>query len=334
MQKQKGAAILIVTVILLLAAILGMVFATQHGVLQQMTTTNSKGHAEAYEAAQGGLDYGLVYLSTNSPTILASAVSGVINYGPSDSNLTNVTLANNSKYSVVYTNPTVSSYINMTITSTGTSADGTGTEVLVQQVTRSTASLGTATVLGSVTSSGVGDNITGSNAVVAGGSVDPNAVAPGGTISANDPSLAGLTGDQLFMRVFGVSKATKQAASTYYATAASVPWTTISGSVWVNDNVSIGGNTTVGSVANPVVLIVNGTYSQSGTSVVNGIVYATGNVSYVGTSNTNGLLVSEGNINFVGTSNLTYNSTIVNNLLNNGAIVSNYSKIPGSWRDF
>lgn len=335
-KKQLGAGLLIITVILLLAALLGMLYATNHSVLQEKSTSNQYANNQAYEAAQAGLEFGIVYLAKNVSTITGSPSGGYINYGSADANITNITLANNSKYSVVYTNPTQNNYTNLTITATGTSADGTATDTLREQVSRSLSSIATANVAGSVIVNGNGGNITGTTAIHSGGSADPTAVSGGGTIVGNDSSLAAMTGDELFTSIFGVSKATKQAQSTYYANANSVPWSTVSGSVWVNGNVSLSGNITVGSIANPITLIVNGTYSASGQATVNGILYVMGNVdlNLNGNGKINGILFTEGNLILSGNGNINFNTSIANTLMNNSSIVSTYTKIPGSWKDF
>lgn len=333
-KKQTGAGLLIITVILLLVILLSMIYATRHSIFQAKSTSNQYSNNQAYEAAQAGLEFGLVYLSQNPNTIIASATGGYINYGSGDTNLTNVTLANNSRYSVVYTNPTQNNFNIITITSTGTNADGTSTKTLREQVSRSSSSLASANIRGSVTVSGGGGNITGATAIHSGGSADPAAVSGGGTINANDSTLASMSNDEFFMSVFGVNKATKQAQSTYYASGGSVPWGSLSGSVWINGDTSMAGNTTDGTVANPVIVIINGNFTATGTAVINGAVYATGNIDLGGTNNVNGIVFSEGNIHFGGTSNLNFNTSIVNNLLNNGFITTSFAKIPGSWKDY
>ncbi len=333
MQKQKGAAILIIAVILLIAALLSMIYATNHGMFQQKTATNQYADIQSHEAAQAGLEFGLAYLGANSATILANPSGGYINYGASDTNLTNVLLANNSKYSVVFTNPTQSSYTTLRMTSTGISADGTSTAVITEDVAQAASSMSTATIVGSISSSGKGGNITGANAVTAGGSVDPNAVA-GGTISANNNSITDLTGLELFTSIFGISEAAQQSQSSVYLSSALVPWNTVTGAVWVTGSVSLSGNTTVGTVANPVVLIVTGSLSLSGNSTINGIVYTMGSAAFSGTSAINGFLVSQGSIAFSGNTSLNYNSSIANKLAVTGSVAGGYAIIPGSWHDF
>lgn len=332
---QKGAAILIITVILLTVALLGMVYLASEGVFQQKTAANQTANTQAFEAAEAGVEFGLLYLNANTSTILASASGGYINYGPGDSNITNITLTNNSKYSIVYTNPTQNNYNILTITSSGVGPDGASTRAVREQVIRSTSSLSTATTIGNISSKGVGGNITGISAISSGGTADPAAVASG-TITSNDSTLSSMTGDQLFMSIFGVSKATMQSQSTYYSNGSHVPWASLSGINWINSNVTLASNTTSGSVASPIVLIINGnlTMAGSGTPTINGIVYVIGTASLAGTSVINGLLFSEGGINFFGTSNLDFNSTIANNLLGSGSIIVSYLGIPGSWKDY
>src|SRR3990167_10244093 len=104
-KHSAGAATLLMSLILVMVVTLLMVFAANYGTLMSRSTANLLRGAQAYEAAQAGLEFGVAYLINNKTTITASAISGSINYGAAIGSL-NVTLANNSSFAVRYTNPT------------------------------------------------------------------------------------------------------------------------------------------------------------------------------------------------------------------------------------
>lgn len=325
---QRGAVVLIFTVVLMTATLAILVYAANYVNLQQKRASNQAIHAQAFNAADAGIEFGLQYLSQNSTTIKASQVGGVINYGPTNASLTNVTLANNSRFSVVYTNPTTSNYKTMLITSTGTSADGTSSEVLRQYVYAGIPSLKYAiTVKGNFISSG-NVTITGPSTLRTGG----NYTASGNNSILNpllnDSALSSQSTDALFLEIFGITKAAMQAQSTYYATTSGINYGTLSGRVWINTTVVLSGNYTIGTIANPVLLIINGSLVASGNITVNGLIYVAGNTTTSGNVNYNGGMITEGNITMSG-AGTAYNADIVTTFT-----PTTYGKIPGSWRDF
>jgi len=106
--KQKGAATLLVTVVLLALITLVTVYITKLGLLEAKTGANANRAKEALHHAQAGLDYGaLMYLDDNSFTAGSLAVGGTT------VNVTSVTSGG------LYT-----------LTATGESVDGTGNAVV------------------------------------------------------------------------------------------------------------------------------------------------------------------------------------------------------------
>ncbi len=332
MTKHQGAATLLITFVLFLSAVLIIIFAANYSSLQQKTSTNTYSNNQAFEAAEAGLEFGIQYLTTNINTITATASSGVINYGPTDTNITNVSLANSSNFSVVYTNPTANDYTVIQVTSTGTSVDGTATRIAQQQVNQ-TSSLSTLTTQGNVNVSGLGGTVTGPYAVTAGGTVDSSA-PQNGLINQNVAAIASMSGAAFFQSIFGVTEAVMQAQSTVY-TPASVPWATVTGDVWVNGDVSLAGGTTGGSLAHPILLVVNGNLDLKGNAQIFGVVYVTGSANVdVGNGTVIGALISQGSVALKGNGGVTYNASIINKLLAGTSPFSLYAKVPGSWRDF
>jgi len=356
--KQMGAATLIVTVILMLAALLMMIYATQYSVLQQKTVSNQLQSNQAFEAAEAGLEFGLAYLITNASTITASASGGQINYGASDSNLTNVSLANNSTYSVVYTNPTANNFNLILITSTGISADGTSSRIVTQQVySAATTIVYPLITQGNINMSGGSQIInttaattlyTGSSTVsMSGGSTITNNVGSYTSPTApstikNDSTISGLTADQLFQNQFGISSNSMQAqANTYYNNSKNVNYNSLPpGITWIDQasgTASIPGGSIIGSAANPVLLIVNGNFTISGGAVFYGIVFVFGKTNVSGGANKiYGALLSVGQTTISGGSIIQYDSDIIKKAWSSGGSGSgsSYNKVPGSWKDF
>src|SRR3990167_4614051 len=130
---QSGATTLIMTLVLLMLSTLIILFAAQYGRLQDKAISNINRSHQAFEAAQAGLEYGVNYLNKFSTAILANPVSGYIP-AYSDSNTNNVALANNSRYTITYSNPVAFNYKLIKISSTGTSDDGTSTRTVSQLV--------------------------------------------------------------------------------------------------------------------------------------------------------------------------------------------------------
>ena len=319
---------LLVTFVLFVAAMLIMIYAANYSVLQQKAASNQYSNNQAFEAADGGLEFGVAYLNTNSSTITANPTNGYIDYGPADSNVTNVSLGNGSHFSVVYTNPTQNNYQLIQLTSTGVSTDGTSTRIVRQQIYSGTSSLKYAiTTQQNLTASG-NVTITGQNGVDVGGTVTESGNVTVSQTTQNDTTLANMNPSTLFSTIFGVSESQMQSQSTYYANGNSVNYNSLSGTVWINSGISISGNSTIGSQSSPVLLIINGSFTGSGTVTMYGVLYVMGATTISGHFTLNGGLVSQGSITMSGTSSA-YNAQIVSQFTTTG-----FAKVPGSWRDF
>lgn len=355
MSRMKGAALLIVTAILILAAVSYFIFSAGYVRLNTRTASNQYMNIEAYNAAEAGLQYGMAYLQANSSTIIATASAGKIN-----DTLSAVTLGNSSKFTVNYTNPTTSSYTLLTIKSTGTSSDGSSTRVVQQQVYQQTTSItysamsaGNMTFVGGSTLTNTVNNLN----VETGGSFTINngayTVTSSGTsttqgniksdVQQDVTSLQGLTESEFFQSVFGESEASAQAQATatgtYYNNSVSGGdySQTLSGktgvTIYINQSsVTLGQGVTIGSAASPVTLIVEGDLSIANGVTLYGFVYASGpsaGFNLAGGAVIYGGIASYGVMNISNGFKLTYETypKIV------GGSTS-YSFVPGSWKDF
>lgn len=327
-KKQTGGATLILTVVLLVSATLMMFYAAQHHMLQQKIIANQNMNSQAYYAADAGIEFGIVYLGQHTSTVATNPTNGFINYGATDSNLTNVQLNNGSKFSIVYTNPTQYNYQLIQITSTGQSADGTATRVLHQQVYSNSPALKYAIVSQSNMVASGNVTVTGQNGVDLGGTFTKSGNIKISQFTQHDATLANMSASALFSSIFGMSTAQMQAQSTYYANSNSINFNALSGKVWINSNVSISGNSTIGSATNPVLIIINGNFTGSGTVTIYGLLYIMGTTTISGNLTLNGGLISQGAITMSGTS-AAYSVPMV------GVFTSNtYAKVSGSWKDF
>ncbi|VVC75584.1 hypothetical protein AQUSIP_08740 [Aquicella siphonis] len=351
--RQQGAATLILTVILLVAAVLIIIYAANHSLTQQKTSSNLYANNQAYEAAEAGLEFGIQYLSKNAVSILASPAGGFINYGPANASITNVTQGNNSRFSIVYTNPTANNYDQIWIAATGTSTDGSSSRTVRQLVQKKplliTLPVNPSSILGRADLQGSANvtNLQGNTTIVAGSTISFKGSAStttttggsdknttGADIQPNSPSLNGMSADQFFQTYFGTSMATiKNMVATFYPSGSSPSLDGVTGtSIWVDQDYSETGNATIGSGSAPVLLIVNGNFNIGGTVTIYGFVFATGNISSSnGTPEIIGGFASAGNLSLQGNPSITYDNSVLNATIQSTAI---YAKIPGSWKDF
>lgn len=362
MLRQKGAATLIITAILLSAALLLLVFSAQYGMMQQKLTSNQTRASEAFQAAEAGLEFASAYLVANSATITASPSNGYINYGASDSALTNVALSNGSQFSVVYTNPTQNNYQLIQMTSTGTSADGTSTRVVSEQAYKQQSSFNfSASALKNVTLVGgaVLRNTVNNLNVTSGGSVTINnggyTMTSSGLssfqgniksdVQQNVSTYGSMSETTYFQSIFGATKAsmqsTAQASNTYYNNSGPDYSQTLNGkkgqTIYINQTngatVNIGQGVTIGSEANPVTLVVNGNLTIANGATIYGFVYAsspTAAVNLAGGARIFGGIATGGSLSISNAFQLTYTKYPLASSGSSGT----FATVPGTWKDF
>jgi len=361
--KQKGAATLIISTLLLVTLTLIILFAASYNIMQEKITANQSRSNQAFEAAEAGLEFGIQYLQQNSAVILASPVLGFIP-AYSNSSTTNVTLANNSRYTIVYTNPIANNYRLIEITSTGTNADGSSTRVVRQQVqfgsllmnppTNSLTSKGSITLGGHGTVTNIESNNTiqsastitiggsGSTVTIGGGSV---AGAIGSDIQQNISSINSQSQTDFFATYFGASRSTvKNNAAHYYNSSSNSNYSsTLNGmtgtSIWIDQTAgttTLNGGVVIGSLSNPVLVVVNGPLNLSGNVTIYGLIFvigSTGITNITGNILITGGMITTDDFNMSGNSNLVYSSSVLNKLQNSTSM-SYYAKVPGSWKNF
>ncbi len=362
-QHQAGAIVLIMAVVLMTLTTLIIIFAANYSILLNKSISNITRANQAFEAAEAGLEFGIVYLQKYSSTILANPVSGFIpSY--SDSNITNVTLPNNSKFSITYSNPTAYNYNLIKVSATGTNDDGSSTHTVSQLIefgslllnipTRAINTIGTMTIGGSSTvtnnyndftvRSGSTVSITSSGSTT----IDSGTSSTSGNIRSditqNDTALAATSADDLFSNYFGLSpsivqgtvaqRLTNNTNTDYSSTLSGKKGTSIQIDQ-TSGTASLSGSTIIGSSTNPVILIINGNASISQTVIIYGFLFLN-NPSQV-TLRDNvmviGGIVSTGALRLTDSAHVWYSGNVLDNLQSQSSM-RYYTKIPGSWKDF
>lgn len=359
-KNQTGAATLVITAILLVSISLIAIFAGNYSVMQQKIIANGYRSQQAYEAAEAGLEFGINYFQQNGSAIIATATGGFI--PPySDSNTNNVALANGSRYTITYANPVANNYRLITVTSTGTSDDGTASRTVSQQInygsilysaptstliTRGELELsGSARIVNTQTNStvqsGSETEISGSGQTTISTGVGSNSSSIGSDVQQNNSSLSSQSVSSFFASYFGVNTTVVQNNATYTFSELGNYSSSLSGKtgslIWLNQTVgdaTINGNITIGSAASPVILIVNGNLNLGGSAIIYGLVFVLGSATtdIIGNSQIIGGLISVGDLNVRGNTTITYSSSVLTNIQN--TVNTYYAKVPGSWRDF
>jgi len=172
---------------------------------------------------------------------------------------------------------------------------------------------------------------------------------PGKAIRDEDPSLSAplmTTSEQMFKSVFGMDRATYRSQPavvrvTCSGDCDSAIANTVSANpgriVWVQGPATIDSNLVLGSVAAPVMLIVQGNLTVSANLQLFGVLYlhdpSGSNVwnTAAGSTLIDGAVVAEGNLSITGTPTISFDPDVLRTInLSQGSMV----RVPGSWRDF
>jgi Tfp pilus assembly protein PilX len=363
-RNQKGVATLLISVIMLVSITLIIFFAASYNRVQEKVISNTYMNNQAFEAAEGGLEFGIVYFQQNSSTITASPVNGYIP-AYSSINTQNVALANGSKFSIAYTNPIQNNYAQILVTSTGKSSDATATRVVSQKIVHGSLLSTPPTVplisKGSVSATGnsVINNpysnstinsastvsINGSSqTVITGGAVGSNSASIGSDVQQHNATTAAMSNTTFFQTYFGTSESVlRPTVQHYYSNSSSTNYSgTLNGltgtSIWIDQtggDAKINGNTVIGSAANPVLIVVNGNLDLSGGATIYGFIYVIGGVatSITGNINIYGGVVSTDDLTLAGNTLIKFDLSVLS-ALQQQLGTTYYAKIPGTWKDF
>jgi hypothetical protein len=149
-----------------------------------------------------------------------------------------------------------------------------------------------------------------------------------------DTALASLTNASMFENFFGVPTRAafeKIASQTLAPAAFSTAAAGLRGeSVVITGSVTLP-NATIGTRERPVLLLVDGDLSFTGTPDVHGIVYVTGNVTGGGNPRIQGAMVVQGNVSPTGSLDLIHDPFVVSNA---ATLTGRVGWAPGTWRDW
>jgi Tfp pilus assembly protein PilX len=164
---------------------------------------------------------------------------------------------------------------------------------------------------------------------------------PQSTLVGNDVTLRNTTEDQMFATFFGMSKTsyktlpsvkritcpcTESTLTTAYAQGAR--------QFWLDGNLEMNANITIGSETDPVLVVVDGTVEMRGDLRLFGVFYSTAitwNNTGGGSALLQGAAISEGNYTGNGTPDYYYDPRVLTRLRYD---LSSFVRVPGSWRDF
>lgn len=158
----------------------------------------------------------------------------------------------------------------------------------------------------------------------------------------DDAALAALPADQLFARFFGMAPATyrDQPAMRRIRCAddcsADVQAVYAQGTrlIWVDGPLNLRSNLTIGTEADPLILVADGPVTLDGPMSIAGLVYARGDASWTNNSGLaatlTGALVVEGALSAAGTADIVYRAAVMNRLNNQRG---SFVRVPGSWTD-
>ena len=346
---KKGSATLMMTLVMLAAMTVFSLMSTQYARSAQNIYANYVQAEQAVEAAQAGLDYGNNYLQPNRATIIVDAN----NDGYIDTNASSATLGDGSSYTFVYSNPTQNNFQIIKVVSTGKSSDGTATRTAsgVMNITPWLAYLPPVSVaMGQAATLGGSSNVTntgGSKTIWSGGSVGlsgsattslgsgvaSSASTNGGDIIASDPNLGALTQATFFTNFFGETPAQVKSQANIVATNPSGLNGVTGQLIWLENGgstISFSGNAVIGSPTAPVVMVINGDATFSGTVQIYGTIYVAGaSTQLKGSFNVEGSILSYGTISLLGTSSIDSSTTTFTSIQQQG----NYSSAGSGWND-
>jgi Tfp pilus assembly protein PilX len=361
--KESGYVVLASGIMLLLGIAISALLTAKSMSIEQKVQNNEYHSQQSFEAAEAGIEFGLAYLNSNKPSIIVDSNNNGFIDAFTNAQITNVAFANNTAFSILYTNPVGTNFSIIQIASIGTADNGNNSNVisviaklfpfdastpqagliarggvnLSGNVTITNTSTGTTIWSGGATALSGSASTAGTNGQVS------NSGSIGADVVQNDANLSSLSGDQFFSGTFGQTKAQAQSsADVTYTNSGSTNYSSLLNgvtgqSIWINQtggsSAQLSGNSVIGSPTKPVVLVVNGPLQANGTTTIYGIVYVIGDWdnSGGGTLTINGSAIVEGSMTGTGTPNINYTPDIFNNLTQT---VGTYVKVPGSWRDF
>lgn len=163
---------------------------------------------------------------------------------------------------------------------------------------------------------------------------------PQASLVGNDPTLRDTSEEQMFSTFFGMSKDAYKTLPSVRRFACPCTEATITTAYaqgvrqfWLDGNLSMNANITIGSETDPVLVIVDGNVEMRGDLRIFGLIYSTAMTwdnTGGGSALMQGAAISEGNYSGNGTPDYFYDPRVLVALRDQASFV----RVPGSWRDF
>lgn len=164
---------------------------------------------------------------------------------------------------------------------------------------------------------------------------------PHASLVGNDPTLRDTTEAQMFATFFGMTKEAYKNMPSVKRVTCPCTETTITAQYangvrqfWLDGDLVMNANLTIGSADDPVLLVVDGNITMRGDLRVFGVMYSTA-ITWDNTGGGSALLqgavISEGNYTGNGTPDYYYDPRVLSKLRYDQA---SFVRVPGSWRDF
>lgn len=357
--RQGGAATLLVAVVLLISVTLVVLTTAQTVVTEQRIIANEQRAKQAFEAAAAGLSYGMGYFQANGADANGDDAIDTLLAAP---DWTYVSGASGPSYRVRFVQVDAGSFDRVTIEAQGRSDDQSAIRSITETISGTPAvahapdnpltSRGMVDLKGSGTITNPegkstiwsGDSFTATSASTKTYIYDVEVDAlkqstsstnKGVDIVDNDPNLSTLTDDQYFQNFLGMMPSDyKDLMARKIIDPSTTSVTTLDGEkrtvIWVDGDAKFVSNTTIGTAADPVILIVDGNMEGAGTVNVNGILFVTGNWSGSGNLEVRGAAVVKGDVDGTGSLDVIFDSSLMDNL----GTVGKAAAMPGTWRDW
>ncbi len=360
--SQAGMATMTISLLMLLVVSI-LIFYTNKGIwLEQRSATNQYRAKQAQGAAEAGLEYVLSVLNSTSGTpnrsthlTIASTpgkytiASSTITGSPAASMAYSVVISPVAGDSSPYDRFVLNATGGSDCATTGTLSTCSGRAVTSQVVKLTPVLLSPpddgASIFGNFSMVGSGSiiNTTGIGYPLRTRDTTPTATGSSaitGTLTdgncATSRAVCGAfstitTTAQFFSSFFG-SSTTDIASMTTPITSGASLGTSTTGLVWHTGTLSL--NSSVGSAANPVLLVVDGDLSINGNRVIYGFVYVTGTLTMNGNVSIQGAVATGGNFDLNGgggTQNVNMDRDVVARLK---TAASNFNKVLGTWKDW
>ncbi len=161
---------------------------------------------------------------------------------------------------------------------------------------------------------------------------------------AHDHALAGMPAERLFTAHFGLDKASWRSQPAVHrlactgdcsaALAAALAGLRGRALVWVDGDLTLSGPLTLGTPAQPVIVVSTGAARFGGALTIHGVVHAASiawNHASSGSALVRGALISEAGYSGDGAPDLFYDADVLRTLRHDSG---SFVRLPGSWRDF